>query len=105
MNPETITKIRELRSKDKTILEISKLINIPVSTVRYWLDDEERKKISKKVGEYFKNLPKEEKSKIYHKRSKYISSWICKKYHTNPEFKQKLNEKRKRYKNNGKKVH
>lgn len=97
MNPETINQIRELR-KDKTIKEISELVAIPISTVRYWLDDEERIKMINKSKEYFNKLPKSKKSEIYHRRSKYISSWICKKYAADPVFKKQLNEKRKKYK-------
>lgn len=98
MNPETINKIRELRSQGKKIKEISELVAIPISTVRYWLNDEERIKIISKSKDYFNNLSKEKKSEIYHKRSPYISKWICKKYATDPVFKQQLNEKRKKYK-------
>lgn len=97
MKQETVNQIREL-GKDKTIAEISKIVEIPISTVRYWLDDEERRKIINKSKEYFSKLSKEKKSEIYHKRSKYISSWICKKYAADPEFKRLLNEKRKKYK-------
>lgn len=97
MKQETINQIRELR-KDKTILEISKIVEIPISTVRYWLDDEERRKLISKSKDYFVNLTKEKKSEIYKKRSPYISKWICKKYHADPVFKQQLNEKRKKYK-------
>ena len=98
MNPTTIIQMRELRSQGKKINEISNLVNIPISTVRYWLDDEERMKIINKSKEYFIKLPKEKKSEIYKKRSPYISKWICKKYATDPVFKQQLNEKRKKYK-------
>jgi hypothetical protein len=97
MKEETINEIRELR-KDKTILEISKLVEIPISTVRYWIDDEERRKIISKSKDYFNNLSKEKKSEIYKSRSKYISRWICKKYAADPVFKKSLNEKRKKYK-------
>ena len=96
MNKETIIKLNEQRSV-KTLAQLSKEFNIPISTIRYWTNEEERKKTIEKNKEYFKNLSKSKKSEIYHARSPYISKWICNKYKTDPAFKKLLNEKRRKY--------
>jgi len=97
MNEEKISKIRELRNEGKKINEISNLLGLPISTTRYWISEEGRKATIERSNNYFKNLPQERKKEVYKRRSPYISKWICNKYHSNIDFKKKINERRREY--------
>lgn len=90
ISEEDKKKIMELYSSGKRIVDISKLMGINPSSVTYWCKGEDyRKKRWKKMVEYFKALPKEQKKKIYSKRKEYYKNYFKNRYHTDPEFKAK----------------
>ena len=80
---------------------IAEKLNISVTSVVYYLDEESRKKRISQSVEYFRRLPQEKKKEIYKKRNDTVRIWLNNKYKTDPEFRKKKREyARNFYKNN-----
>jgi len=84
MKQELINKIKELKSKGKKQIEISKELNIPTSTVQYYYDEkykiqklkyirEYRRKHKIKRGDNYRQYQREYHRQWYQKRKNVLS--------------------------------
>jgi len=78
MKQELINKIKELKSKGKKQIEISKELNIPVSTVQYYFDKKHRIRGLKYAKEYRKTHPIERGDEYRKYQREYHLKWYQK---------------------------
>lgn len=105
MKQQTINKILSLKENGLNQSEISNKLNIPRTTVRYWMIEEsKRKEINKKTYEKFISKTLEERREVYKKRLPYLTEYQRKRYNKDKAFREKKKLLvRKYYKNkNGK---
>ena len=87
MNKETISKIKKLKKKGKNPTEISKLLNIPYSTVQYHYDDEARKRHIAHVKLMQKEKPQKRNKK---KNREYQRKYHNRRYKEDEEYREKM---------------
>ena len=92
--------MKKLSKEGKSQLAISRIMNIPQSTVNYWLNEESRFKKIEKQKQYYKGLSKEQKKQLNENQRKYRTDYYRNKYHSDPEYRKKRIELSKRYKVN-----
>lgn len=97
MKQETINKIKEGLSQDKSYREIAKELNVSTTTVGYYSNDENRKKRINQSLEYFKKLSPERKKQVYKARNKRINEYLKKRYHSDEKFRKERLEYAKMY--------
>ncbi len=88
ISPEQIEQIREL-VKTKSYREIAKELGISVYSVSYYSSEENRKKRIKMSVNYFKNLSRDRKKKIYNSRKELIRNFLNEKYKNDPNYREK----------------
>lgn len=86
MKTKTIKQIRRLYKNGMKLVDISRKLNINVMTVRYYKDEETRKRVIQSSFNSFKKKSLEERQEIYKKRLPYITKYQKTKYQTNKKF-------------------
>jgi hypothetical protein len=97
MIQETILQIRDLKSQGKKNVEIAKLVNLPISTITYWVDDETRKKRSTAAKNWFKGLSIERKREITKKSNAYRNDYIKRRYKEEEKFRESWKLRRRQH--------
>lgn len=92
-----INKIRELYKKGMSCRDIASKLELEITIIYYYKDEETTKKRIKQITESFRKKSNEEKQKIYKKRLPYLRKWQRNKYRTDGEFRLKKLEKSKDY--------
>jgi len=93
---EQIEQMKELE-KEKSIKEISVIMGIPISTIRYWLRDEERKKIINNAKKWYKKQPKEKRKELNERRKEYRRNYYRQKYENDEEYRKRRIEYSKKF--------
>lgn len=84
---EQINKIKELKKKGKTMVEISKELNLPYSTVQYYFNSKYKENQLKRSKEYVKKHGITRNEKNY---KEYQRNYHAKKYNEDPDYREKL---------------
>jgi len=87
VSPEMLEDIKKLREEGENYTEIGRIFDLDPHSVRYWLDDEYRKKCIQKAKERTKKPLSEEQKE---KRRTYIREYIKNRYNTDPEFRERF---------------
>jgi len=98
-----IQQIRKLHKEGMKLREISRKLNLNVSTVSYHANEETRKRRIQQSVDSFKRKPLEERKKVYKKRLPYLRDYQKRRYNEDIDFKTiKQNHSREYYKNGNK---
>lgn len=95
---EQINKIRELHKEGKNQREISEIMNMPKSTIQYWLSEEKRQRKISNQKKYLKNLSKEKKKELNEKQREYRRNYYKTRYHNDEEYRKRRIELSKNWK-------
>ena len=86
---EQITKIRKLSKKGKTQREISEIMNLPINTIQYWVNETSRKKGIERAKRWYQKQPKEKRKELNAKQRDYRKNYYKNRYHTDEEYKKR----------------
>jgi hypothetical protein len=89
MEKEKIAQIRKLIEDGKTLVAISKELNIPKCTIYYHTSESYRKKKLAKSNAWFQSLPIEKRRIIYKKRVPYQRQYHRNRYQSDEVFRKK----------------
>jgi hypothetical protein len=97
LTKENINTIISLFKKGKSVRSIAEKFNLSVSTVRYHINPEVKRKIKERSTRYWKSKSEQEKKKLYLKRVDYQRKYHAKRYKENIEFREKQKQRSKNY--------
>ena len=82
--------IRKMREEGNTYQKISEALGICISSVQYHSSEENKKRMTAHSMKWFAKLSPEKKKEVWKARSKYVSSYIKKRYHSDGDFRKKI---------------
>jgi len=97
INEKQKEKIKQLREQGKSYYEISKIIKVTPTTIRYHLSKEFRDKIRIYNRERYRKMTSEQKKKYIQKKKEYQTKYHNKRYKEDKEFREKHIERAKDY--------
>jgi len=103
LTKKQIEKIRELSKEGKSQTEISRMMNIPPSTIRYWMNEEARVDNIERAKGWYKNQSEDKRTEMNLKKKDYRQNYYKQKYWKDEEYRKKRIEYSKKY-NHKKKV-
>ena len=89
LTKEQIEEIRKLYSEGNKIVELSRKYNVSKTTIRYYVNEDYKKKILKSNVAWFKKLPLERRRIYYKKRLAYQTNYQRTRYNNDEIFRNK----------------
>ena len=86
---EQINQMKKLREEGKTQREISEIMNLPISVVQYWLNENLREKNKRRVREWYKRQSKEKRRELNLRQKEYRRDYYRNRYHTDEEYRKR----------------
>lgn len=101
---EEKNEILNLKSQGKSVEEIIDIMNMNIFKVKYWLDEEHRKKRIFNARKQFLKKNKKQRKEYYKSRREYIKNYNGRRYKEDPIFREKQKERARNYKRKCKEV-
>ncbi len=97
LTKKQVEEIRKLYSEGLSVKVLADQFNVSHLTIRYWVNEELRKKIKELTVNAFKKRPIEERRAINRKYAEYRKNYSRNRYQNEEAFRNKVKKRMKRY--------
>ena len=97
LNKEQIKEIKELFEEGKKVIDLARMFNVFPNTIKYYVDEEFRKRLLEYNKERYRNLSPEEKKKYQESQKEYQKNYHKNKYKNDEEFKERHRKRAREY--------